>query len=301
MLLIISLYAINYNYKVATSQIDLGKIFTQSVNSLMEYTDSNSKILVTSYSFYEEPIREAKILLDHYGETRNLIGIKSEITNSDMDDTVLALYGYTMEDYEKIKNDCKPQIGDYILINRNIRNFRGDIRGVNPAMDNIDTKTLFQALGVKAELMDKTILERNWLSFSTSNFKQSVMCGYELWKVTDVGNIITGIYADGWSGKEVCISDYNMDSNLRVYIGAFASSWSGDTENSIQVWIDNRMVGEIQINEEGKSINFNDYITAENYKDGNIIKLIVTKTDFPSRYGGNDDRELGAIMDIEIQ
>lgn len=115
-LLIVSLnlvYAMNYNYKVATSQMDLGKTFEQSINSIIKHTNSDSKILVTSYDFYEEPIMQTKTLLEYYGEARDVIGVKQEINNSNMDEGVLALYGYTLEDYKELKSDCKPQIGDY--------------------------------------------------------------------------------------------------------------------------------------------------------------------------------------------
>lgn len=294
-------YAMNYNYKVATSQMDLGKTFEQSINSIIKHTNSDSKILVTSYDFYEEPIMQTKTLLEYYGEARDVIGVKQEINNSNMDEGVLALYGYTLEDYKELKSDCKPQIGDYILINRNVRNFRGDVRGVNPAADNIDSEKLFQILGVKAELVDKTIIERNWLSFSDPDFKQNTIAGYELWKVNNTGNSITGIYTDGWSGKEVNILNYNNKSNMRIYLRESASSWSGESQNSIQIFLNNEMMGTIQLDNQKKYIDINDYITEKNYKDGDVIRLVVEKTDIPSKYGRDDDRELGVMMEIEEQ
>lgn len=81
----IVLYGLNYNYKVAASHIDLGKIYSKSVEDLVNDTDNGSRVLFENYNFYEEPIAQTRILLKCYNKNINIFGINQNLTGIKLD------------------------------------------------------------------------------------------------------------------------------------------------------------------------------------------------------------------------
>lgn len=293
------LYAAEYNSKVAVSHIDLGKAFTESLESVIEHTDHNGeRVLVENYNFYEEPITEANILLNYWGHPMDLLGIHQEISSDVLDTDTVELYGYTMQEYEAIRELFQPRVGDYILVYFNRRAFRGPIRGVNPSGLIGGGASVYETTGsgYKVELIDKNVCKRQWLSLKSADLLEETQAGYALYKITELTFQTEGIYADGWSREEITITGADSANALNIRTGAMACSWRGEEVNGIDIVLNGEVIETVEIKNSGSQFIINDYI--ESFTATDIIKLVIQKADSPINYGSDDDRMLGVQITI---
>lgn len=297
MLFIIS--ASIYNYKVAYSHIDLGKAFTESLKSIEANTIDGSKVFCENYNFYEEPVLEANYVLAYDGCNTKIYGVNQEVTGIELDKSILDLYGYSIEQYFDLKPILNPKEGDYLLIYLNNRNFRGPIRGVNPSfLQNEDGKSFYTINGnnYSLTLVDRNEYKRKWLSVGDPSggiFNDSIS-GYMLYRIDNIGIAVSGLYQDGWSGKEVTVSGIG-DKDVIMHVGTIATSWKGKDTNTINIYpLDgDECIASINVRS-GDLINISKIIKEKT--DKNVIKLEIAETDSPRNYGSDDTRELGMIL-----
>ena len=295
------LYAVNYNYKVAVSHIDVGQVYSESIDSIISLTPEGGRVLMENLNFFEEPIHQTNLLMKQLNHEVDVLGIYQELTGNELDESVLQMYGYSLEDYEQLKSTFRPQVGDYIVVYLNQRSFRGAVRGINPSglYNGGDSMLTNSKYGYKLELVDKNTIKRQWISLGNRSLKQTTEAGYLIYKVVECGLQISGMYEDGWSGEIVTVTSLNPDRIIKINTGTMACAWRGITNNSIDIIVNDEIVNTVELDSSKSSFVLNDYV--KYFSSNDVISLKVKNVDSPKNYGSADDRILGIMMDIQVE
>lgn len=109
---------------------------------------------------------------------------------------------------------------------------------------------------------------------------------------------VTGIYSDGWSGREIFIKGFDSASDVDIQFKASATSFVGRTGNKVKVFVDGKMVNTVDVDCIGENINLNDLVLKEIH--GEEIRLEIEEMICPlDEQIGVDPRQLGILVDIK--
>ena len=300
-LLLISVYSIDYNYKVAISHIDLGRVYTDSINRINEVIKIEpGRVLVEDNNFYEEQPKQMSILLNGYlGNSIEVIGIKQWLYDVPMDESTLTLYESNMDEVKEYTEDFEPQIGDYVIKYVNVRNFNGSVRGVNPVNSPSYTSEL-ENKWYDLELVNKSENNRKCIGADRRGIHiYPMQYGYALYRIVDRSYNIAGIDIDGWTGKELEIQNYECGLNFVIVIHDSSSVYLNLPYTEIEIWINNQFEEMIRV-KPGDRLLLDEMLENYNVTDAIDLRFIVTDTFSPNSILGNKDtRELGINVTVE--
>lgn len=284
------------NWNVATSHIDMGKTYSESIDTLQKMTKTGDRILLENYTCYDEPSVQTNLLLNTYlGNDLSVIGINQNVTGIDPDPASLTIYGMTEDEYRDMKEEAWPRKNDYVVLYINNRDFYGPVRAVNPAYNDA-TDSKLKEMGYTLELIDAQSIDRYTIGFVNEKFKKKTMAsGYKIFKVKDRSAVVSGYWEDGWTGKRIEIKDYSPKNDMQISINQIGYDLS---KNTISILINEKKVSEEDI-KTGDKIEINKYIFGEKTEKYNVV-IEIKSTFIPSdKYPSDDNRELGININIE--
>lgn len=277
------------NWNVATSHIDISKVYSDSVEKIHSIAQTGDRILLENYTCYDEPAHQTNLLLNTYlKDDVSVIGMNQYITGTDPDFNTLSITGITEALYKKYKEEAHPKENDYVILYINDRNFYGPVRAVNPTFDTALNSSL-EDRGYVLELIDAQSIDRPTLGYENNKLQKKTMkSGYRIYKVKRVGIDITGYWVDGWIEKKLEIKNYNSSMNMKALIKQVGN---GLSENTITIWRNGEKISVRKV-KPGDEVILNDFLNDATPVNCNIV-IEVENTFIPSSVGIDDNRELG--------
>lgn len=287
-------YGILYNYCVAFSHMDLSIIYSDSVDQLAEITKSGDRIILGDTGLFEEPAYQMKnLLVEYLDKNVEIWGGRQNIIDEEFSDETLTLYGYKREQYEEEMELAELKEGDYLVHYINERNFFGPIRGVNPATTK-DIISILQKEEYNLSLVDERMIQRKYFGIEDHQLGiHEMQTGYQIWRVDKISSRMTGVTADGWSGKTITIRNYQEDEAMKLYVYDIGSAINQSASNRVDIYVDGSFVKSIEV-ERGSVIDINE-LTAGGVDDRHRLDFIVENVFVPAKLldDNDDDRELG--------
>lgn len=183
--------------------------------------------------------------------------------------------------------------GDYLVHYINERNFFGPIRGVNPATTK-DIISILQKEEYNLSLVDERMIQRKYFGIEDHQLGiYEMQTGYQIWRVDKISSRMTGVTADGWSGKTITIRNYLEDEAMKLYVYDIGSAINQSASNWVDIYVDGSFVKSIEV-ERGSVIDINELI-AGGADDRHRLDFIVENVFVPAELldDNDDDRKLG--------
>lgn len=287
-------YGMLYNYCVVFSHMDLSIIYSDSIDRLAEITKSGDRIILGDTSLFEEPVYQMNnLLVEYLDKNVEIIGGGQNIIDEEFSDEILTLYGYKREQYEEEMELAELREGDYLVHYINERNFFGPIRGVNPATTK-DIISILQKEEYNLSLVDERMIQRKYFGIEDHQLGiYEMQTGYQIWRVDKISSRMTGVTADGWSGKTITIRNYLEDEAMKLYVYDIGSAINQSASNWVDIYVDGSFVKSIEV-ERGSVIDINELI-AGGADDRHRLDFIVENVFVPAELldDNDDDRKLG--------
>lgn len=169
---------------IAGQTRDTSIIFSESMNYILYDNRIKNKLYLYNYSPFEEPPYQINLLFKVLDKNLTVYGIKDidKITDSH----TLELYGYTVGDYETLKNEVAIQEGSYILSYDYIRDSWVPSRRVNPIHSVSDIEKTYDEYMLERVAGDEMTKKR----FTYSGIKNE-LCGWTIYRIIGDKRFIT--------------------------------------------------------------------------------------------------------------
>jgi len=297
LIVIVGVYGIRTNYLVATSQIDVGQIYAESINDILDLSEADARVLIATSDFYEEPVVQTQRLLNNVFDKKiQICGINQNLLNKNMKDysDILALYGYTLEQYNVLKEGLNPKKGDYIIVYENDRNFYGNIRGINPSLINNGIDDSLKQYDLK--LLSENKIERKYIGLDNRKLTiKANYAGYKLYQVNKVRSYVQGVYQDGWTEENFVIKNYTIGEGLQISIRDIGTTINGYKENDLSIYVNDKKIENFIVRGTNEVIDMDS--TLKGFEGSIDINFSVNKTFCPLDLGfSSDNREIGLCI-----
>ena len=290
---ILNIYGFCYTYYIATSQVEMAKLYTDAINHYINIANPQERLISEQWNFYVEPTYQTNHLITSIKGKNELkiVGIEDILNQTKASDEIIKLY--RIQEFPN-SQERMPKKGDFILVFTGRKPAHWVLRGVTPFFGY--NSKIYES-GYELELLSQKVFSRKSIFFDKTSkgvVFQNTSLGYKLFKVNSNNphTIWEGKYSDNWVGREATLKIWPKAGEKNVTIG-----FTVPKENlplTIDVTETDTKISSIIVEDTNdKEIILDTSLGKDMYE----FKLLLSKTMVPKNLGINSDtRDLGILI-----